>query len=120
MLEHKLLDEGGILLVRPKGPLTSADFKALAADTDAYIEKHGQLRGLMICAPAFPGWENLDGAISHLKFVRDHQDEIAKVAIVSDSDILTLLPALARHFVSAEVRHFKASDEPEALAWLTQ
>jgi len=38
MLEHELLSEGGVLIVRPKGPLSAADFKALAAVADAYIE----------------------------------------------------------------------------------
>jgi len=72
----------------------------------------------MICAPTFPGWENIDGAIAHFKFVRDHQRQIAKVAIVSDSDVLALLPTLARHFVSAEVKHLKGDEEAKALAWI--
>jgi hypothetical protein len=120
MLEHQLLSEGGMLIVRPKGPLTAGDFTALAADADAYIEKHGALKGLMICAPEFPGWENLDGAISHFKFLRDYERKIRKVAVVSDSDILAILPAIARHFVSAEVKHFKACDEDAAVGWIAE
>lgn len=120
MLEHQLLSESGVLIVRPKGPLTAGDFTALAADADAYIEKHGALKGLMICAAEFPGWENLHGAISHFKFVRDYQSKIRKVAIVSDSDILAILPAIARHFLAAEVRHFKARDEERAIGWIAE
>ncbi len=89
MLEHELLTETGILIVRPKGPLAASDFAALSVDADAYIEAHGALNGLMICAEEFPGWENLDGAVSHFKFVRDHHSKISKVAFVSDSDVLT-------------------------------
>ncbi len=59
MLEHELLTETGILIVRPKGPLAARDFAALSVDADAYIEAHGALNGLMICAEEFPGWENL-------------------------------------------------------------
>ncbi len=67
MLEHELLTETGILIVRPKGPLAASDFAALSVDADAYFEAHGALNGLMICAEEFPGWENLDGAVSHFK-----------------------------------------------------
>jgi hypothetical protein len=118
MLEHELVTETGVLIVRPKGPLEAQDFAALTVDADAYIDAHGALSGLMICAEGFPGWQNLDGAISHFKFVRDHHSKISKVAFVSDSDVLALLPKLASHFISAEVKHFKGDEEGEALAWI--
>ena len=54
MLEHELLTETGILIVRPKGPLAASDFAALSVDADAYIEAHRALNGLMICAEEFP------------------------------------------------------------------
>ena len=118
MLEHEMIEEKGVLVAQPKGPLTKDDFAALASDADAYIEAHGGLNGLMIRADAFPGWENLDGALSHFRFVRDHHRNIGKVAFVSDSDVLSLLPKIGRHFVSAEVRHFPADREAEAMEWL--
>lgn len=118
MVEHELLAGKGVLIVRPKGPLAADDFAALAQDADTYIDAHGALNGLMICVEAFPGWEDLDGAISHFRFVRDHHARIAKVAFVSDSGVLAALPGLAGHFVSAEVKHFKGNEETEALAWI--
>ena len=120
MLDHELLNDAGVLVVRPKEALSAEDFAALAVKADAYIERTGALNGLMICAEEFPGWENLDGAISHFKFVRDHHRKITRVAIVSDSDLLAALPKLAAHFVNAEVKHFKRDQEANALAWLTQ
>lgn len=118
MLRHEMLTESGILIARPKGPLSKEDFSALSADADAYIKAHGALKGLMICAEKFPGWEDLEGFVAHFKFVRDHHQKIAKVAFVSDSDVLALLPRLASHFINAEVRHFKGGDEKDALAWI--
>ena len=120
MLEHKLLKDAGVLVVRPKEPLSTEDFAALAAEADSYIERNGALNGLMICAEKFPGWENLEGAVSHFKFVRDHHRKIAKVAFVSDSELLAILPRLAAHFVSADIKHFKRGEEAEALTWLSQ
>jgi SpoIIAA-like len=120
MLQHEMLTEIGVLVARPKGPLSKSDFSALSADADAYIEAHGALKGLMICAEEFPGWENLEGFVAHFRFVRDHHQKIAKVAFVSDSDVLALLPKLASHFVSAEVRQFGSDEEKDALAWLSR
>ena len=120
MLEHELLADTGVLVVRPKEPLSAKDFATLAAEADSYIERNRALKGLMICAEKFPGWENPEGAISHFRFVRDHHRKIAKVAFVSDSELLAVLPKLAAHFVSAEVKHFKRDQEPEALTWLSK
>lgn len=119
MIDHELRAESGILVVRPKGRLSEKDFASLSANADEYIRTHGALKGLVICAEKFPGWENLDGFIAHFKFVRDHHRKISKVAFVSDSDVLALLPILASHFISAEVRHFKASDENAAISWIS-
>ena len=119
MFQHEMLTDKGVLIARPKGPLSREDFSALSADADAYINAHGALNGLIICAEKFPGWENLEGFIAHFKFVRDHHQKIARVAFVSDSDILTLLPRLANHFVGAEVRHFPADREKDALVWVS-
>lgn len=117
MLKHELLTDKGILIARPGGPLSSSDFAGLSKDADRYIDKHERLNGLIICAESFPGWENLEGMISHFRFVRDHHRKIGKVAFVSDSDVLSLLPKLAGHFISAEIRHFRADEEEKAIAW---
>ncbi len=120
MLKHELLSDKGVLVARPEGPLSAKDFSALAADADAYIESHGALKGLLVCAREFLGWENIDAAISHFRFIRDQQRDIAKVAVVSDSEVLTLLPKFASHFVSAEVKHFSGDEEAEARTWITR
>ena len=120
MFDHELLADKGVLVVRPQGPLSAKDFAALTADADSYIEDHGALKGLVICAAKFPGWENLEGAVSHFRFVRDHHRKISKVALVSDSDFLAMLPKLASHFVSAEVKGFGADEEAKALSWVTE
>ena len=118
MLEHELLADRGVLIVRPREPLSPDDFAALSIDADAYIRMHGALNGLMICAEKFPGWDSVDGFLAHFRFVREHHAKIGKIAFVSDSGMLALLPKLASHFVSAEVRHFGRDQEDEALAWM--
>jgi len=118
VLEYELLPDRGVLVVRPQGKLTKEDFAALTAEADAHIEAHGGLNGLMIEMGAFPGWEDFAGFASHIRFVRDHHRQIRRVAFVSDSQVASLAPKLAKHFVAAEIRHFPAGAGDEGLAWL--
>jgi hypothetical protein len=118
MIQHQLNQADGILTVVPEGPLAAEDFKALGAEVDPFIERTGGLRGIMIEAEAFPGWDGFAGLTAHLRFVRDHHRLIQRVAVVSDSAILAHLPQLASHFVAAQVRHFPHAERAAALDWL--
>ena len=120
MVNHQLHADEGILEVRPVSPLTNEDFEGLARDLDPWLEKHGPLTGLKIQAEAFPGWDNFAGMLSHFRFVRGHHKQIRRVAIVSDSTVLTIAPKIADHFVAAEIRHFPADQNEQALAWLRE
>lgn len=118
MLQHELLRDRGILILKPEGPLKAEDFTALAGTIDPYIEQNGKLNGLMIEAPSFPGWEDFAALLSHLRFVRDHHRQIRRIAVVSENPLLTALPKIASHFISAQVRTFAADDRAAALAWI--
>ena len=120
MITHELLTEDGVLIVHPLSPLTADDFEKLARDLDPWLEQHGPLKGLMIETEAFPGWSNFAGMLSHFRFVRDHHQRISRVAMVSDSAVLTIAPKVAKHVVSAEVRHFPAAEHEQACEWLKE
>lgn len=119
MVESEILPTR-VLVLRPSGPITSDDIAAVRDQVEALLDAGGHLAGLMIEAPAFPGWKDLAGMCSHLGFVREHHRDVPRVAIVSDSRFLTALPKLARHFVHAEFRHFDAGDTDAALAWAAE
>ncbi len=119
MLSHELDRDKGILIVRPEGPLEQSDFERLAKEVDPFIESRGQLHGLLISAKVFPGWQDFAALVSHLKFVRNHHQHIKKVAAVSDSGFLTIMPRIANHFVDAKVKHFNFEDRERALEWLS-
>lgn len=119
MLHHELLRDQGILILKPEGALRAEDFAGLAAIVDPYLEQKGDLRGILVEALAFPGWENFAGLLSHLRFVRDHQRRVRRIAVVTDSKVLTIAPKIAGHFVSAEVKVFEAGGHDAALAWIT-
>jgi hypothetical protein len=118
MIQHHLDEAEGILTVMPQGPFAAGDFEALRAEVDPFIERVGALRGLVIEAEAFPGWDGFSGLTAHPRFVRDHHRLIRRVAVVSDSAVLSHLPRLASHFVAAEVRHFDEAQRAEALDWI--
>jgi hypothetical protein len=118
MLKADLVRDGGILILTPEGRLSARDFEALAKLVDPYLEEKGELRGLMVDAPKFPGWEDFAALLSHLRFVRDHHRKLRRIAVVSDSAFLSVAPKVAAHFVSAEVKTFEANARDAALAWL--
>ena len=120
MLEFELNEDSGVLVLKPRGPLTAQDFTAVAAEVDTYIENTGDLNGVMIYAKAFPGWEDFGGLMSHLKFVRDHHKHIKKLAMVSNSKVLAIMPKIAAHFIGAETRHFDSADLYAAEIWLAE
>lgn len=118
MLAHHLLRPDGILVLEPDGPFESADFEGVARAIDPFIAEHGKLSGVMIHAKAFPGWANLEGFLTHMRFIEHHHRKITRLAMVSDSRLLTELPKIANHLVHAEVKHFPESAYDDALRWL--
>ena len=119
MLHHDLRRDQGILILRPEGALRAEDFVSLAGAVDPYLEQSGELKGIVVDAPAFPGWENFAGLVSHLRFVRDHHRHVRKIAVVTGSAFLSVAPKIAGHFVGAEVKVFEPGGRDAALAWIT-
>jgi hypothetical protein len=120
MLDARLFREERVVEVIPSGALKAIDFEQLAALVDPFIEANGALKGVMIVAERFPGWDNFGALVGHVRFVREHHEHIRRIATVSDGATLTLLPQLAKHFVKAEVRHFPFAERDAAMAWLKE
>ena len=120
MISYNLDKSTGILTVRPEGKLEAHDFQGLSQTIDPFIEKKGELKGLIIVTEKFPGWKNLNGMIEHMKFVRSHHAEIAKVALVTDTKIADVAELLGKYFVKASIKHFHAGEIESAKNWITQ
>ncbi|MDL9998207.1 STAS/SEC14 domain-containing protein [Variovorax sp. J22P240] len=118
MIEHTFDTTHSILYVRVKGALQLGDFAELAKTVDPYIEQTGDIAGIVIEAPAFPGWESLGAMVAHFRFVRDHHKHIRKIGVVTDSAMGKAAEHLASHFVSAEIKRFPASDLEAAKQWI--
>ncbi len=120
MLKHELRQDDEILVLHPEGPLEAADFTTLGSEVDAYLERHGTLRGVLIRAKSFPGWKDFGALLAHLKFVKEHHQRIEKVAVVADGAFANIMPNIGKHFIHAQVLHFDLAREDAAWAWLKQ
>ena len=118
MIKFELLRDFGLLVVEPNGRLNVEDFRSVSQTVDPFISANGKLNGLLVDAPSVPGWESFAALVEHLKFVRDHHRKIDRVAIVTDSKILTIAPKIAEHFAHPEFKVFRSGERAAAFAWL--
>lgn len=120
MIDIDLDATTSVVVVRPSGHFEKSDFGQLAEVVDPQIEATGDLAGVIIDAPTFPGWDGLGALVSHIRFVRDHQKHVKKIALVTGSPLGDVAEHLGAHFVSAEIRHFPAGEVDAAQAWISE
>ena len=118
MIFYDLDENTGVLTMRPQGKLETQDFLTISEVVDPYIKKRGALEGIIIATKKFPRWEDLDGMIEHMKFVRNHHRKIAKVALVTDSKIADVAESFGKHFVKATIKHFPFNELEPAKEWI--
>jgi hypothetical protein len=118
MLEHSLDTTHGILHLRPKGALDTQDLALLASTVDPYLQSKGDLAGIIVDAPAFPGWDSFGAMAAHFRFVRDHHKRVKKIAIVTDTALGNVAEKLASHFIAATVKRFPAGQTHAAEQWI--
>lgn len=118
MIDYHLDPATAVLTIRPESALAKSDFAELGKAVDPQIEKHGDLNGLIVEAPKFPGWDSFGTLVTHLRFVRDHHQHVKKIAVVTDSHLGDVAEHLAAHFISADIRHFQAGQIDDARAWV--
>lgn len=120
MISFKILKDEGIVIIEPSSPLEQSDFEKLTKEVDAYINEKGCINGIIIHTKPFPGWENFSAFTHHMKFVKNHHHKIKRVAAVTDSKFLTIIPVIAKHFVSAEIKHFEYEEMETAKKWIQE
>ena len=107
-----------ILVLNPDGPVTEAETKALRKTAEDYLADHKHIRGILIDAQRFPGFEGISGLVGHIKFVAEVHNKVEKVALVTDTDVPPVAEFMAKHFLHQNIRHFPYADRDAALAWL--
>lgn len=118
MLSVTIDEDKGIAILEPDGALSKDDFESAAKIIDPYIEKTGQLHGLIIHTKSFPGWDSFAALFSHFRFVKEHHRKISRVAISTDSMVGHFAETVASHFVNAEIKLFSFQELEKAKSWV--
>lgn len=117
VVQHRLLEDSGVLVIEPRDPLRASDFDALSRTVDPWIAEHGELHGVVVHALAFPGWESIGSFVRHLRFLRNHYRKIRKLAFATDAKLYTIIPRMADRILAAEIRVYDYDELDEAIAW---
>lgn len=117
MIETSIDRENNLIIATARDTLSEADFENLSGTINDYINSTDRAPGIVLNAEGLPHWKNAAALFAHLKLVRDHQNVLPKVALVSDSTALSVMPSLVDHFVKAKVRHFAQEDMSKAVEW---
>ena len=107
-------------VLEPSGKLDRADFAKLTERFNARVNATDRIPNLVIHAPSFPGWSDFAAFFGHVEFIREHHRLVGKIALVSDSRVLDIAPAVARQFLAADIRHFPADGLQAALDWVAE
>ena len=119
MIDQQWDSDNSILTIHPEYPLSTSDFATLSHTVDPKIEQGGDLAGLIIDAPHFPGWDSFGTMVTHMRFVHDHHRHVKKIAVVTDSPMAGVAKHLVSHFVAADIRPFPAGHVEDAKSWIT-
>ncbi|MHC4450418.1 MAG: SpoIIAA family protein [Planctomycetota bacterium] len=113
MIEHQLLEEERILIVRLLEEICSEDLVSLGWLIDRRIEQHGELKGLLIELGDLGGVDGLEGFAAWVHFVTEYLPRIERWATTSkngaDAPFNSEVPM---------VRDFGNDERDRALAWL--
>ena len=118
MIDVKLIEEKSILEITPRIALEVTDFQRLALLIDSHVDKNGFLKGILIHVEELPGWDDFSAMLEHFEFVKKHHRKIQRVAVVTDSPVVSFLPNLVDLFVDSDVKHFTYEDSDKATTWL--
>ncbi len=116
-IPHELLPEPGVLVVRPNRKLNAGDIEAVDATVDAWLKTGRSLKGVVIHATSFPGWESVGSFLRHARFVRERGEEIQRIALVVNGKLPELVATIAERLVNARVRHFPYQEYSAAFQW---
>ena len=66
----------------------------------------------------FPGWTSHDAFLANMQFRKSHYRDIVRLAVVTDSILLTEVTKIVSNLVDAQVKTYPASEFEDALQWL--
>ena len=116
MIKTEIISANALKIVAPD-KLNADDFHQIAPQIDSLISQHGKIR-LLIDASGFNAWENIAAFENHAGFIKNHQQKIERIAVITAHDWQHWLIGAVRIFVHPEIRAYEKSHASEALRWI--
>ena len=101
---------------RLRGRLGDEEYRALIPALEERLAAQGTLRVLVLCED-FDGMD-MRAFWQDIRFATKHYTGFERIAVVGDGLWETWLARLSKPFTRAAVKHYKASQEAQAWAWL--
>lgn len=114
MIESELIGDGVLKVIAPP-KLQSGDFAELAREVEPLVRQNGSLR-VIIDATHLQGWKNMSAVEEHAAFVKSHQKDVDRIAIIAGHEWHRWLVGALKVFLHPEIRVFDT--ETEALNWI--
>ena len=97
--------------------LKGSDFLALTPEVETLIKEQGKIR-LLIDASNLTGWANPEAVEQHMRFVKNHQAKVERIAVIIRHDWQHWLVSAVRIFLHPEVKAFDRAHEADAMRWI--
>lgn len=117
MIATDIKERENIIVATPDGGITADDITAFAEKIDTYINSHDMVPNLVFHVHKLPHWKDFHALSEHLKLVKDHHRIVKKVAVVTDSRLISLARVLVDRFTGAKVRRFPELALDDAINW---
>ena len=112
----RLAPESGVVVIEVAAPLRVADFDALAATVDDGPRGTTRCKASW-CTPVRSPAGRTSGSAPAPPIRARPSSTSRRVALAVDGPLADLAPAVADHFVQAQLRHFGHDELEAAIAW---
>lgn len=109
-------DGGRTFEVTARGKLEKEDYEEFLPLFEKRLEEHGQI-GILFVMTDFDGFE-MWALWEDIKFEWNHYDDIARLAMVGESDWKEWMTRFCKPFLKSEIDDFPPEKLDEARAWV--
>jgi len=118
MIKPTLLAPNILKIVAPTR-LSADDFEEMRLLVEPIVKEFGSIR-LLIDASALEGWDNIAAFEKHAGFVKTHQQNVERVAVIAPHEWQHWLVATVRVFMHPQVHAFNTDQADAALRWIEE
>lgn len=119
MIGLQITEQNSIIHATPLGRISESDIKdTVGPQVDKMLRRYAHIKGVLIDASDFEGWEDFSAFIAHMAFIRDHHDKIGKVAIMNCHKYRDVLQYVTALVPDTKFHFYDKQQEEEAEQWL--